>query len=111
MGHGVGPGRQEEAHMAKRLGRNSDPVEEVRRHVIALLEGGHAHATFDQAIKGLPPELRGKVPKGLPYSPWQLLEHLRIAQADIVGFSQHADHVSPTWPDGYWPTDGQPTEA
>jgi hypothetical protein len=73
--------------------------------VLELLSGGHAHATFDQAIDGLPADLRNTRPQGLPHSPWRLLEHLRIAQWDIVEFSRSAEHVSPTWPDGYWPTE------
>ncbi len=94
--------------MAKRSD-NSDHA--VRDHLIKLLEGGQAHATFDAAIRGLPPALRGRTPKGLPYSPWQLLEHLRIAQWDILEFSLDRSHQSPAWPDGYWPRETQPSEA
>ena len=97
--------------MANKRPPSADPAAEVRAHAVALLRGGHAHATFDQAIKGLSPELRGRAPRGLPYSPWQLLEHLRIAQWDILGFSQRADHVSPSWPEGYWPSEMEPTDA
>ncbi len=84
---------------------------ELRDHLVKLLEGGHAHATFDAAIKGLPPALRARAPKGLPYSPWQLLEHLRIAQWDILEFSRDRSHESPAWPDGYWPHETKPHEA
>ncbi|MGH9588943.1 MAG: DinB family protein [Terracidiphilus sp.] len=76
---------------------------ELRRHLIDLLKGGSAHATFDAAVKNLPPELRGKKPKGAEHSPWQLLEHLRIAQSDILEFSRDPRHQSPDWPSGYWP--------
>ena len=72
----------------------------LREHVVEVLTGGHAHATFEQAVKDLPVELRGKVPKGGEYSAWQLLEHLRIAQLDILEFSRDAKHESPKWPEG-----------
>jgi len=80
----------------------------LRQHLIELLAGGHAHATFDSAVRGFPQDLTGKRPKGLPYSAWELLEHMRIAQNDILRFSQSADHVSPAWPQGYWPGTPRP---
>jgi hypothetical protein len=76
----------------------------LREQLLALLDGGHAHAGFEAAIKGIPPALRARTPKGLPYSPWQLLEHMRLALWDILEFSRSAGHVSPPWPEGYWPT-------
>jgi hypothetical protein len=82
----------------------------LREHVVNLLTSGHAHATFDQAVKGLAPELRGKTPKGAKHSPWQLLEHLRIAQRDILEFSRNAKHESPKWPEGYWPREKAPVD-
>lgn len=82
----------------------------LREHVLNLLREGHAHATFEQAVKGLPVELRGKVPKGAEHSPWQLLEHLRIAQWDILEFSRAAKHESPKWPEGYWPKEKAPAD-
>ena len=75
----------------------------LREHLVKLMKGGWAHLDFDAAIKGLPVELRGKQPKGSPYSVWQLMEHLRIAQWDILEFSRDAKHMSPAWPEGYWP--------
>ena len=75
----------------------------LREHLIKLLEGGSAHATFDSAVKGFPLERIGVRPKGLPYSAWELLEHMRIAQEDILRFSISAEHKSPKWPEGYWP--------
>jgi hypothetical protein len=93
--------------MAKRAGGNGGTAA-LREHLVQLLRGGHAHATFDAAIKGLPAELRGRAPTGLPYSPWQLLEHLRIAQWDILEFSRNPQHVSPEWPSGYWPAAAMP---
>ncbi len=82
----------------------------LRKHLVEVLTGGHAHATFEQAVKGLPVELRGKVPKGAEHSPWQILEHLRIAQRDILEFSRDAKHQSPKWPEGYWPTNKAPAD-
>ena len=75
----------------------------LRQQLLALLTGGNAHADFDAAIRNLPAALRGKTPKGAEHSPWQLLEHLRIAQWDILEFSRDAKHKSPDWPEGYWP--------
>ena len=82
----------------------------LRKHVVELLTLGHAHATFEQAVTGLPVELQGKVPKGAEHSPWQLLEHLRIAQWDILEFSRDAKHQSPKFPEGYWPEEKAPAD-
>jgi len=75
----------------------------LREHILYLLQGGGAHAKFDEVIAGIPPKLRGQKPAGLPHSLWMLLEHMRIAQWDILGFSRNPKHVSPKWPDGHWP--------
>ncbi len=83
----------------------------LRQHVLYLLRGGGAHATFDKVIKGIPPELRGQKPSALPHSPWMLLEHLRIAQWDILEFSRNRKHISPAWPEGYWPSETGPAGA
>jgi DinB superfamily len=85
----------------------------LRKQLIALLHGGQAHATFDEAIKDLPVELRGKVPPNLPYSAWQLLEHLRITQRDILNFSAPptGGYHAIKWPDDYWPKEQQPPSA
>lgn len=83
---------------------------ELRQQVINLLKGGNAHATFDDAVKNFPPELRGKTPKGAEHSAWQLLEHLRIAQWDILEFSRDPKHKSPDWPSGYWPAKAAPPD-
>jgi hypothetical protein len=80
----------------------------LRDHLLNLLRGGGAHTGFDDTIKGIPVELRGKRPKGLPYSPWELLEHMRIAQRDILEFSRNREHKSPDWPAGYWPKSPAP---
>jgi hypothetical protein len=80
----------------------------LREHVVYLLRGGGAHVDFDHAIRGLPARLRGKRAAGIPFTPWQLLEHLRLAQWDILEFSRNARHVSPKWPEGYWPKSSAP---
>jgi DinB superfamily len=80
----------------------------LRKHVLELLDGGNAHLNFDKAVAGLPAKLRGSKPAGVPHSPWQLVEHLRIAQWDILEFSRNPKHVSPEWPKGYWPDPGTP---
>lgn len=82
----------------------------LRQHLIALLTESHAHANFDAAVKDFPPELRAKRPRGVECSAWQLLEHLRIAQRDIVEFSRDAKHQSPAWPEGYWPAKAVPPD-
>jgi hypothetical protein len=82
----------------------------LRKHVVELLTLGHAHATFDQAVKGLPVELRGKVPRGAEHSPWQLLEHLRLAQWDILDFSRNEKYHALKWPDDYWPKEKAPAD-
>ena len=83
----------------------NDPV---REQVIKLLQGGQAHVTLDDVIKDFPARLRGIKPDGAPHTPWQLLEHMRIAQWDILEFSRNAKHVSPAWPQGYWPKTEKP---
>ena len=82
----------------------------LRQHLLDLLKGGNAHTSFEDAIKDVPAELRGKRPKGGPHSPWELLEHLRIAQRDILEFSRNPDHKSPAWPEGYWPPAPEPPD-
>ena len=74
-----------------------------RKHVLYLLRGGGAHISFDDTVADFPVELCGKQIDGLPYTGWQVLEHMRIAQWDILEFSRDGSHVSPDWPKGYWP--------
>ncbi len=84
----------------------------LRQHLLDLLKGGNAHADFDTVFKDLPAKLRGKRPKGAEHSPWEVLEHLRIAQWDILEFSRNPHHKSPDFPAGYWPsTPAPPDEA
>ncbi len=86
----------------------------LRQHLVALLSGGQAHATFEDAVAGLPPELRGKKleldDEAAGHTPWQLLEHMRIAQWDILEFSRNPRHISPQWPEGYWPASSKPPD-
>ncbi len=82
----------------------------LREHLINLLTKGQAHVTFEDAVKNLPVELRGKRPKGVQHSVWEILEHLRIAQSDILEFSRDAKHKSPDWPSGYWPKSAAPPD-
>jgi hypothetical protein len=99
---------------SSRSGRKTKDAEgdhALRDHLLKLL-GGEAHVNFEDAITGLPPGLRGVKPANLPFSAWDLLEHMRIAQWDIVEFSVNPQHVSPAWPDGYWPQgDAPPSDA
>jgi hypothetical protein len=85
---------------------------QLREHVIYLLNGGGAHVRFDDVVKDLPEGVHGVNPRGLPHSAWMLLEHLRLAQRDILEFSRNPRHKSPEWPKGYWPeTEAPPSTA
>jgi hypothetical protein len=75
----------------------------LREHLLYLLDGGGAHARFNEIVKDMPEKLRGVTPHGLPHSAWMLLEHLRLAQRDILEFSRNSKYSSPKWPEGYWP--------
>jgi hypothetical protein len=86
----------------------SDP-DAVRKHVLELLRGKSAHVDFDAAVSKFPVKRAGEKPVGAPYTAWQLLEHMRIAQWDILEFSRDPKHVSPAWPAGYWPRAESPT--
>jgi hypothetical protein len=89
-----------------------DQTASLREHLLYLLRGGGAHLDFDKAIADLPPELRGTKPASQPHTPWRLLEHMRIAQWDILEFSRDPKHASPAFPEGYWPQgDAPPDEA
>ncbi|HEX7294363.1 MAG TPA: DinB family protein [Pyrinomonadaceae bacterium] len=81
--------------------QNAD--ESLRKHVIKLLNGGDAHLYFDDLNDGFPIDRCGEKIHGLPYTAWQVLEHLRIAQWDIIEFARNAAYVSPDFPEGYWP--------
>jgi hypothetical protein len=84
---------------------------QLREQLSKLLDWHDAHADFDKAVADLPAEVRGMVPAGLPYSPWQLLEHLRLAQRDILDFCTADKYEKKEWPADYWPTDPKPPSA
>ena len=75
-----------------------------------LLLGGNAHVSFTDAVKGLSPENRSKKPENMPYSIWQLVEHIRIAQWDMMLFCKDVNHKSPKWPEEYWPKESAPAD-
>ena len=77
--------------------------ESLRKHVLYLLRGGGAHLSFDDFVNSFPADLCNREVKGLPYTAWQVVEHMRLAQWDILEFSRDPDHVSPEFPKGYWP--------
>jgi len=83
----------------------------LREHLSNLLSGRGAHLDWKASFAGVPPKLRGVRPNGLPHSLWELLEHMRIAQWDILEFSRNARHESPDWPAGYWPEIPEPPSA
>jgi hypothetical protein len=80
----------------------------LRRHLIDLLEGGHAHVKFEDVIADFPEASRNRTVAHLPHSAWMLLEHMRLAQWDILEFSRTPKHQSPAWPEGYWPSTADP---
>jgi DinB superfamily len=75
----------------------------LREQLVELLNSGNAHASFDAIIKDLPPKLRGKKVENYPHTAWMLLEHLRVAQFDILEFSINAKYKPMKWPEDYWP--------
>jgi uncharacterized damage-inducible protein DinB len=83
----------------------------LREDVLVLLRGGRAHVGFEKAVANLPEDLRGKKPRGAPYTPWQQLEHMRICQWDILEYIRDPQHVSPEWPQGYWPKEASPARG
>jgi hypothetical protein len=83
----------------------------LRAHLVELLDGGHAHLMFDQAVEKLSLEQVGQRPDNLPYSVWEQVEHLRRAQEDIVEFTRGPQWRSPPWPEGFWPDAAGPENA
>jgi hypothetical protein len=79
----------------------------IRAQLLDLLGGGHAHQDLQQVVDSFPPEVINRRPANLPYSPWRLLEHMRIAQWDILEFVRNPDYISPPWPEGYWPDENE----
>ena len=82
----------------------------LQKHLVELLKGGEAHVNFENAVKDWPAKLRGKKPIGAAHSPWEVLEHMRIAQWDILEFTRNPKHVSPVFPAGYWPNSPAPPD-
>jgi hypothetical protein len=80
----------------------------LREHLVRLLRWSDAHISFDDAVAGLPATLRGKMPVGLPYSAWQLVEHLRLTQVDILEFCVSREYKEKAWPKDYWPSSAAP---
>lgn len=93
----------------KNVKENNDQA--LREHLVYLLKGGGAHVHFMDAIEGFPEAKRGAYVEGLPHTGWQLLEHARIAQWDILEFSRNPKHVSPGFPEGYWPKTPVPPDS
>lgn len=88
-------------------GKTMDKEGIVREQLLDLLRGGNAHMDFDQAVDQFPPPYFNSQPPNSDYTPWRLLEHMRIAQWDILEFIRNPNHVSPAWPEGYWPPQGE----
>lgn len=91
----------------QRRGHKTNPDDVACEQVLQLLKVGNAHLPFDKLIDEFPPEAIDELPPNVPYSPWHLLEHIRIAQRDILEFIRDPDHVSRKWPEGYWPPSGE----
>jgi hypothetical protein len=87
-------------------------MKDIHKQLLALLKGGQAHAGLDDVLKNFPADKRGVKPAGLPYSGWQLLEHMRITQHDILRYCKNFDgkYHSPKWPEGYWPRSAEPPD-
>jgi hypothetical protein len=90
--------------------KNDESVQ-LRQQLVDAIRGHQAHLDFDAAVKGFPANLRGVKPPGATHTAWQLLEHIRIAQHDILAFSRDATHKSPKWPEGHWPSTEAPPSA
>jgi hypothetical protein len=88
------------------------PADAIRDHLVRLLDWEEAHVGFDKAIDGIPPDKRGARPAGFEHSPWQQLEHLRLAQEDILDFCVNPKYVhTMKWPDDYWPAPAPPDDS
>jgi DinB family protein len=88
-----------------------NPPDPWRAIVASSLDWHEAHATFDDAVAGLSTELRGRRPEHFPHSAWELLEHIRLTQADLVSFMRDASYTAPAWPEDYWPSEPAPPDA
>ena len=88
-----------------------DRERSLGEHLGRALDWHDAHADFESAVEGIPPSHRGRTPEGLPYSPWQLVEHLRLTQYDILDFCRNPDYHELHWPDDYWPASAEPPSS
>ncbi len=88
-----------------------DADQALREHLLALLRGGQAHMTFDQAVADFPLDHINRRPPHVPYTPWHLLEHLRRTQRDILDFIRDPQYREPSWPDEYWPPRAQDADT
>ena len=86
----------------------TDELTSLRTHLAKLLDWEDAHAGYDAVVTGIPPNDRGRAPDGLPYSPWQILEHLRLTQHDILDFCRNPRYEERDWPADYWPASAEP---
>jgi hypothetical protein len=111
LSHKIPAGISFVQHYFTRKTTMNDTHKELIRQLKSLLLKGHAHATLEDALNNIPENLRSVVPDKLPYSIWQLAEHIRITQWDILEFSRDPKHVSPQWPNDYWPTEPGPQDA
>lgn len=98
-------------HISRAHTRHRRPESERRVALVRLLQGGRAHAPLASTLLEFPRALRGRKPRGAPHTPWELLEHLRIAQRDLLDFSRDPEHPSPPWPEGFWPPSAKPPTA
>lgn len=89
---------------------HKDQLKSLRKEVVDLLNGGNAHIKPEKVLPDFPEKLRAVKVAKFPHTAWQLLEHLRIAQSDILEFTRDAKHKSPPWPSGYWPKSGEPPD-
>lgn len=88
----------------------AEQQEMLRKQLVDLIKGGNAHVGYKKAFEDFSDDLRGKKPKGSPHTAWELLEHMRLAQWDILEYSRNTDHRSPDFPEGYWPKDSEPPD-
>ncbi len=97
---------------SSQTGMSKYDLKQLRKQLVSAMSGRESHITFDKVIENFPPEARGRKPQGAPHSAWELIEHMRIAQRDMLDFSRDPNHKSPEFPDGYWPgNEAPPSEA
>ena len=93
------------------MARTPRTPDSLRQHVVTLLDGGRAHARATDVLRGFPADRCGERPRGMAHSGWQLVEHLRIAQRDMLDWCRTPGHESPPWPEGYWPKAPKPPDS